>query len=457
MEGILKKVVKEVKEFLVYEIKIIVEEVILVKNFVKSEIKIIVEEKKLLGLWLGVYGTVAIFYSNILDFVWHLKSFKNKLLPGGGNYEDLFYQFYFYDGYGLVGFQTPKSENMSNLIATHNQIFGYCVFVVLFVFFFLVVTLVYYTVSNEENKSKYPYERVESKMERMSKLYEGIKTPKDELFFYDHYFLVVESEGTLLDRAPLKRDFRTFISFNSLTKKEEKNYGKALIFGKILKGLKVKSQVIVEKKWIKTMAKLPLRVTLWYNKENLKKIKVDQTSRARRKFWDNLVVETVWTLVPSFILIAIALPSFFFLYSLSPDLFYDENTVFLKVIGHQWYWSYEFPRESFAILQKPVEQSFSSYMLPTSELKEEMPRLLTVDNPVYLPTKTNIVIRVTSEDVIHSWAIPSLGVKLDCIPGRINEFVFKIESAGTLYGQCSELCGVNHGFMPIHVIAYENA
>lgn len=96
-------------------------------------------------------------------------------------------------------------------------------------------------------------------------------------------------------------------------------------------------------------------------------------------------------------------------------------------------------------------------MLPTSELKEEMPRLLSVDNPVYLPTKTSIVIRVTSEDVIHSWAIPSLGVKLDCIPGRINEFLFVIDRPGTLYGQCSELCGVNHGFMPIQLIAYDNA
>lgn len=410
-----------------------------------------------------IYGVVGIFYSQIVSFFknlyeevcWELKSFKERLIPGG-SYEDLIHQLYFYDRYGWIGFQTPKSQNMSNLIATHNQIFGYCVFVVLFVFFFLVVTLVYYSVSNELKKGKYPYESVERKVERLSKIYEGIKLPKEELFFFDTYFVVVESEGTFTDKLPFRKDFIAFRIINKVTPKEETRYIFMKYFNRDLKIIKRKYKVKskLQDKELLWARMVSHRRDIWL--DTIRDHKRDQSSRSRRKFWDNLVVETVWTLVPSLILIAIALPSFFFLYSLSPDIFYDENTVFLKVIGHQWYWSYEFPSESFAILQKPVEASFSSYMLPTSELKEEMPRLLSVDNPVYLPTKTHIVIRVTSEDVIHSWAIPSLGVKLDCIPGRINEFVFEIDRAGTLYGQCSELCGVNHGFMPIHVVAYEN-
>lgn len=392
---------------------------------------------------LSYFGILYNAHQKEID--WEVKSVWVKFFPEGGNYGDLLHQIYFYDRYGLLGFQTPNSQNMSNLIATHNQIFGYCVFVVLFVLFFLVVTLMYYTISSSDKGSIYPYQKVEKKIEEMSKLYEGIKTPKEELFFYDYYYTVVDSEGTFVESVRLERDFSTFLKMNPLTKEEVERRKQGYRFSLYLKSLtkKKKSEIVKDK--------------VVNEKEVGKKVgKVDQFSRARRKFWDNIVVETTWTLVPSFILVAIALPSFFFLYSLSPDVFYDENTVFLKVIGHQWYWSYEFPNESFAILQKPVEQSFSSYMLPTSELKEDMPRLLTVDNPVYLPTKTNIVLRVTSEDVIHSWAIPSLGVKLDCIPGRINEFVFKIDNAGQLYGQCSELCGVNHGFMPIHVIAYEN-
>lgn len=376
-----------------------------------------------------------------------------NLLPGG-KMEDLVQQIYFYDRFGLLGFQTPRSSNMLSLITTHNQIFGYCVFVVLFVFFFLVVTLIYYGISNEEKKGEYPYQKIENKMERLSALYEGIKIPKEELYFYDSYDKVVDSEGTFIENIPLDKDFITFQEMNSLEK--EKIYKRSFVFSSLLKRLKIKSQV-VRKSRIEKARKTKKIIQEIEEETIINSLKKDQSSRSRRKLWDNIVVETVWTLVPSFILIAIAIPSFFFLYSLSPDIFYDENTIFLKIIGHQWYWSYEFPNESFAILQKPIEQSFSSYMLPTSELKEEMPRLLSVDNPVYLPTKTSIVIRVTSEDVIHSWAIPSLGVKLDCIPGRINEFLFVIDRPGTIYGQCSELCGVNHGFMPIQLIAYDNA
>jgi len=251
---------------------------------------------------------------------------KINLLPGG-KVEDLIQQVYFFERFGLVGFQTPKSENMASLITTHNQIFGYCVFVVLFVFFFLVVTLVYYGITNEEKKGEYPYQKIENRMERLSSLYEGIKISKEELYFYDSYERIVDSEGTFFDRVPLEKDFISFQKMNSL--KGEEVYRRASIFSRVLKGLKLKSQVVRQSR----LEKARKGKKLLYEVENetiVKTLKRDQSSRSRRKFWDNLVVETVWTLVPSFILIAIAVPSFFFLYSLSPDIFYDENTVFFK-------------------------------------------------------------------------------------------------------------------------------
>jgi cytochrome c oxidase subunit 2 len=117
----------------------------------------------------------------------------------------------------------------------------------------------------------------------------------------------------------------------------------------------------------------------------------------------------------------------------------------LKIVGHQWYWSYEYPDHG--------KIKFDSNMVQTKDLKKGQPRLLAVDNPVYLPINTNIRLLMTSADVIHSWALPALIHKTDSVPGRINESWVRINSTGTYYGQCSELCGVNHGFMPIMVKA----
>jgi cytochrome c oxidase subunit 2 len=115
----------------------------------------------------------------------------------------------------------------------------------------------------------------------------------------------------------------------------------------------------------------------------------------------------------------------------------------IKATGHQWYWSYEYPDNG--------KISFDSLVVPDNQLKKGQPRLLTVDNPVVVPVNTTVRVIATGADVIHSWAVPSFGVKQDAVPGRLNETWFRVLKEGTYYGQCSELCGVNHGFMPIEV------
>lgn len=156
----------------------------------------------------------------------------------------------------------------------------------------------------------------------------------------------------------------------------------------------------------------------------------------------NTVLEVVWTLVPILILVVIAIPSFKLLYKAAEI---PESEMTLKVIGHQWYWAYEYPDHG--------NFTFDSYIVPEEDLKDGQPRLLTTDNKVYLPTDTNIRVILTAADVLHNWAIPALGLKTDTVPGRLNEVWVNIEEPGTYYGMCSELCGTGHGFMPIEVEA----
>nr|AOT98826.1 cytochrome c oxidase subunit II [Solenodon paradoxus paradoxus] len=149
-------------------------------------------------------------------------------------------------------------------------------------------------------------------------------------------------------------------------------------------------------------------------------------------------VETIWTILPAVILIMIALPSLRILYMMDEI---NNPSLTVKTIGHQWYWSYEYTDYE--------NLSFDSYMIPTTDLKPGDLRLLEVDNRVVLPTEVTIRMLVTSEDVLHSWAVPSLGLKTDAIPGRLNQTTLLSSRPGLFYGQCSEICGSNHSFMPI--------
>lgn len=149
-------------------------------------------------------------------------------------------------------------------------------------------------------------------------------------------------------------------------------------------------------------------------------------------------IETVWTILPAVTLIFIALPSIRILYIIDESI---NSVITIKTIGHQWYWSYEY--SDF------LNAEFDSYIIPTKELPEDGFRLLDVDNRVVLPIGAQIRILVTSADVIHSWTIPRIGVKVDGTPGRLNQANFILNRPGLIFGQCSEICGANHRFMPI--------
>lgn len=154
----------------------------------------------------------------------------------------------------------------------------------------------------------------------------------------------------------------------------------------------------------------------------------------------NTMIEMLWTVLPVIILVIIAVPSFKLLY-LSDVVPKADITV--KAIGNQWYWSYEYPDNG--------NFSFDSNMILDDELKPGQKRLLETDNTVVVPVNATVRLQVTASDVLHSWAMPAFGVKIDAVPGRLNETWFKATREGTYYGQCSELCGVNHGFMPIQI------
>nr|YP_010033105.1 cytochrome c oxidase subunit II [Hemipenthes neimengguensis]QOW39613.1 cytochrome c oxidase subunit II [Hemipenthes neimengguensis] len=149
-------------------------------------------------------------------------------------------------------------------------------------------------------------------------------------------------------------------------------------------------------------------------------------------------IEIIWTVLPAIVLLFIAFPSLRLLYLLDEI---NEPVITLKSIGHQWYWSYEY--SDFLNIE------FDSYMIPTNELEMNSFRLLDVDNRVVLPSNSQVRILITAADVIHSWTIPALGVKVDGTPGRLNQTNFLINRPGLFYGQCSEICGANHSFMPI--------
>lgn len=157
------------------------------------------------------------------------------------------------------------------------------------------------------------------------------------------------------------------------------------------------------------------------------------------------MIEIVWTITPSLILMLIAVPSFALLYSIDEVI---DPVITLKVIGHQWYWSYEYSDFSD---KNGNAIAYDSYMLQDDDLVPGQLRLLEVDNRVVLPLKTHLRVLITSADVLHSWAIPSLGVKMDACPGRLNQVSLYINREGTFFGQCSEICGIQHGFMPIVV------
>nr|WNH22937.1 cytochrome c oxidase subunit II [Scophthalmus aquosus] len=157
---------------------------------------------------------------------------------------------------------------------------------------------------------------------------------------------------------------------------------------------------------------------------------------------DSQEIEIIWTVLPAIILILIALPSLRILYMM--DEINDPHLT-IKALGHQWYWSYEYTDYE--------DLGFDSYMIPTQDLSPGQFRLLEADHRMVLPVESPVRVLISAEDVLHSWAVPALGVKADAVPGRLNQTTLVINRPGVFYGQCSEICGANHSFMPIVVEA----
>lgn len=173
----------------------------------------------------------------------------------------------------------------------------------------------------------------------------------------------------------------------------------------------------------------------------------EESNKKSIKFTHSNLLEVIWTILPALVLILISIPSFSLLYALDEIV---DPSLTLKIIGHQWFWSYEYSDTYYINNNLHTEAiCFDSYMSQTTDLIKGSFRLLEVDNRTCLPIHTNIRFLIGSADVLHSWAVPSLGVKLDACPGRLSETSTFIKRTGTFYGQCSELCGINHGFMPI--------
>lgn len=158
------------------------------------------------------------------------------------------------------------------------------------------------------------------------------------------------------------------------------------------------------------------------------------------------IVEWVWTLIPAALLLQIALPSLLLLYMLDESV---DRTLTLKTLGHQWYWRYEY--SDFWAIGGNRGLEFDAYIVATRELGKNGFRLLDVDNRAVLPVHTQVRILISSADVLHSWTVPSLGVKADAVPGRLNQVKFISQRPGLYFGQCSEICGANHRFIPIVV------
>ena len=179
----------------------------------------------------------------------------------------------------------------------------------------------------------------------------------------------------------------------------------------------------------------------------------DTSSYKIKNFSHSNIIEIVWTTIPALLLLNLSSPSFSLLYSLD-EIITPQLT--LKILGHQWYWTYELSDYKFCSLINN-EFKFSCYLLTNDFLKNShnlgLFRLLETNKRVVLPTNTHIRLLVTAVDVLHSWTIPSFGIKIDACPGRLNQVNLFIKRFGIFFGQCSEICGVNHGFMPIVIIA----
>ena len=173
-------------------------------------------------------------------------------------------------------------------------------------------------------------------------------------------------------------------------------------------------------------------------------IRIIYNSYINIRLLESQIIECIWTIIPAVILIQIAIPSLLLLYMLDESV---DSSLTVKVLGHQWYWSYEY-RDFWSVSDRSHIE-FDAYIIPTNELELSMFRLLDVDNRTLAPFNIHVRMLIRSADVLHAWTVPALGVKADAVPGRLNQVKFISQRPGVFFGQCSEICGANHSFIPI--------
>lgn len=304
----------------------------------------------------------------------------------------------------IIGFKSPATPIMEGIIDLHNYIFFYLILVFIVVFWmYCYILFSFYIVPS---------------------------------FYYDfavsNYSISVKSIKFL----------QKFLLFLGLKKNFYNNLVESNNF----------SEINLANDYLLSIFKNSLKT-----KANLRHLDILET----RKINEHTMIEIIWTIIPSIILVLIAIPSFALLYAMDEII---DPKLTVKAIGYQWFWSYEYAhsydfvefnylKDSLGYNHRVFRDSliYDSVMLTESELLPGYHRLLEVDRQLILPSKTHIRLMITGADVIHSWAVPSFGIKVDAVPGRMSQIGVFIKHEGVFYGQCSELCGVNHGFMPIVV------
>lgn len=339
-----------------------------------------------------------------------------------------------------LSFQDPASITAEGLINLHHDIMFYLIFIIIFVICFLNETLFFFftkSYNNNNNLNKWFKKSIfansKINIKQIDKQTLNICFSQNQ-YFITYIFLIL---------------CFTFIFIFSL------------VYFIIFLILLISILYLLSSKEIHNFLKLiyyifylSIVLMLKYNFEKFKSYSSFNTLYNINK--DNINhhsnLEIIWTLIPTAILCLIALPSIRLLYAVDEAIFCPLT---IKIIGHQWYWSYEYGKLDIKFENNLISKniSFDSYMIPYDDLQKGHIRLLSCDNALVLPIWLNIRLLVTSEDVLHSWAVPSLGVKIDAVPGRLNQNFIYIKRPGMFFGQCSEICGTNHGFMPINVNA----
>jgi heme/copper-type cytochrome/quinol oxidase subunit 2 len=307
----------------------------------------------------------------------------------------------------IIGFKSPATPIMEGIIDLHNYIFFYLILVFIIVFYMYCYII-----------------------------YSAYIIPT---FFYDFYFIPYKNSELIFFKKIL-----FFFGLNSemVEKNKLQSYRLHFYYNYLLSIFK----------------------SHFYYQALIRHTEILES----RKINEHMLIEIVWTIIPTIILILIAIPSFTLLYAMDEII---DPKLTVKIIGYQWFWSYEYA-QAYDIIEFDYLKDilgyknrfyrdyliYDSVMLTEDELQLGYHRLLEVDRKLILPVKTHIKFLITGADVIHSWAVPSFGIKVDAVPGRMSQIGAYIKYEGVFYGQCSELCGVNHGFMPIavKVVGYSN-